>query len=380
MNDYDKQRAALQGASAQLQSAEKKVFGGFTGWITRLFMGKRFTDDMKGVMAEGQGAIAQAQVHMAQAKMQQRALAQGVQGFAAPNPFGGAQGYDPAAAANPYAAAQAYGAGAANPYGGQAYNAALGVAAAMAQPVPPPANDPAMQPIAGISLERYADLGAAVADLGNDRQRIAQVLQQERVNPADFEAATTGWTARMQDMALMGRIATAYMPLYQAALARRKGGAASASYEDFVAVSAAIKVFGFEAAMQASGVSQSDWTEVAAVWNETMSRDQPRFANHFGFVGQEEARLRAGGQPKRAQVSRGGGAAPAAQPVAAPAPPAPAPVAASAAIAVGARVTVAWSDGNRYPGKVNQVAQGQYLVGFENGSQQWVPESHVQPA
>lgn len=29
----------------------------------------------------------------------------------------------------------------------------------------------------------------------------------------------------MQDMALMGRVAMAYMPLYQAALARRKGDA-----------------------------------------------------------------------------------------------------------------------------------------------------------
>jgi hypothetical protein len=48
-----------------------------------------------------------------------------------------------------------------------------------------------------------------------------------------------------------------------------------------------------------------------------------------------------------------------------------APVAATA-FAVGAQVLVAWSDGNRYPASVVQVSQGQYLVAFPNGQQQWV--------
>jgi len=119
-------------------------------------------------------AIAQAQVHLANAEMQQRALAQGVQGFAAPNPYG-------------------------------AQPAAAGWGA-----LPPAANDPAMQPISGISLERYAELGAAIADLNNDPRAIAEAVAREGVNPADFEGAKAGWTARMQDMSLMGRVATAY--------------------------------------------------------------------------------------------------------------------------------------------------------------------------
>src|SRR5689334_17555616 len=113
--------------------------------------------------------------------------------------------------------------------------------------------DPAMAPINGISLERYAELGAVIADIMNDPQAVAKAIQAEGVSPHDWEAAKTGWTARMQDMSLMGRVAMAYMPLYQAALAKRKGGAARVSYEDFVAVSAAIKVFGFEGAIRACG-------------------------------------------------------------------------------------------------------------------------------
>lgn len=347
--DYERQQAALQQANASINQANKQAFGGITGWFTRLFMGKRFTQDMQGVMAEGQASIAQAQGQLAQQQMQQQALAQGVGGFAAPNPYGAQPGYGPPAAGQ-------WG----PPAGGGA-------------------NDPAMQPIQGISLDRYADLGAAIADLNNDPNQIAQVLQREGVNPADFEAAKMGWTARMQDMSLMGRVATAYMPLYQAALARRKGGSANMSYEDFVAVSAAIKVFGFEAAVQASGISQSEWTEVAAQWNGAMSREMPRFVNHPGFIGQEEARLRAGGQPKRVQVTRGGGPAPAtAPPMAQPAPPAAAPV---GGVVPGSRVLVAWTDGKQYAGQVHQVAQGQCLVALDGGSApQWVPQGQVRPA
>jgi hypothetical protein len=78
--------------------------------------------------------------------------------------------------------------------------------------------EPCFEPIRGISLERYADLGAAVADVLDDEAKVAEILAAEAVPAADWEAAKTGWTARMQDMARMGRVATAYMPLYQAAL------------------------------------------------------------------------------------------------------------------------------------------------------------------
>ncbi|MGZ5969623.1 MAG: hypothetical protein ACXWP4_18245, partial [Polyangiales bacterium] len=67
--------------------------------------------------------------------------------------------------------------------------------------------DPAMQPINGISLERYAELGALISDFMNDQQRVAQTIQGAGVNLVDWEAAKTGWTARMQDMNLMGRVA-----------------------------------------------------------------------------------------------------------------------------------------------------------------------------
>jgi hypothetical protein len=73
------------------------------------------------------------------------------------------------------------------------------------------------------------------------------------------------------------------------------------------------------------------------------------------------------GAPPQQQM--GGYGAPAAQ-----APPA------SPAFAPGARVTLAWSDGNRYPATVVQVHGNQVLCAMENGQQQWVESQYLAPA
>jgi hypothetical protein len=267
-------------------------------------------------------------------------------------------------------------------------------------------------PINGISLERYAELGAALDGKDSDPRAVAEVLAGEGVSPADWQAAKSGWTARMQDMSLMGRVATAFMPLYQAALARRKGGAARISYDDFVHVSALIKIYGFEAAVNAVGISQSDWAEAAGHWTQTMGANMMQYAGHHGHVGQEEQRIRGGVQPRRVEVTRDTSSAAMAQPDAqavyaqasmdplAQAMQNPAMLQAQQAqaaimnnplgfglgqaaqhmtggIVAGSRVGVQWSDGNHYPGQVMQAAPGQFLVQFENGSQQWVPEHAV---
>lgn len=282
-----------------------------------------------------------------------------------------------------------------------------------------------MQPINGITLERYAELGAVIADFTNDTAKVNEAIQQEGVSLTDWEAAKTGWTARMQDMNLMGRVAMAYMPLYQAALAKRKGGQAQASYEDFVAASAAMKVYGPEVGLKACGVSMSDWTEIGGHWNQAMAREMGRYAGHFNLVQQEEQRLRAGGQPKQVQVQRVAGVVPptpqaganpyaqamGADPNMVPANANPMQVAmmnpayqasmANAAqinknpmgfglgqamnfmtggIVPGSNVIVTWSNGQQYPGRVMQTGPEHMQVEFQGGRQEWVPVSAVRKA
>jgi hypothetical protein len=63
-------------------------------------------------------------------------------------------------------------------------------------------------------------------------------------------------------------------------------------------------------------------------------------------------------------------APPPAQPPSPQAPPAFGP---------GARVLVQWADGNRYPATVQQAVNGQCLVVFPNGQQQWVGMQYLSP-
>jgi len=43
----------------------------------------------------------------------------------------------------------------------------------------------------------------------------------------------------------------------------------------------------------------------------------------------------------------------------------------------GSHVFVTWSDGNKYPGMVTEVGQGQYLVTMSDGRQVWIPEAYI---
>ncbi len=60
--------------------------------------------------------------------------------------------------------------------------------------------------------------------------------------------------------------------------------------------------------------------------------------------------------------------------------PVASPIAGPLTIVAGAPVLVQWSDGNRYPGTVQAVGDGQIQIGFPNGQLQWVPAQYVSRA
>ncbi len=272
-------------------------------------------------------------------------------------------------------------------------------------------------PINGISLERYAELGAELDGITAPHEQTKKVGELG-VSAADWEAAKQGWTARMQDMSLMGQVATRYMQLYNAALASKKG-TASLSFEDWVHVSAGIAVFGYEAAMNQFGLSMGDWTTISAHWQNELSRDPMNLAVRKNQLQEQETQqLRAGGQPRQIQVTRGpAGAAPAggaaafdpnahaAMQMQGAAQNQQAWMAYSAGVmgspAVqgamqlggamnalvggsplmpGRRVMVRWSDGKQYPGTIMQMHGAQAQIVFPDGSQHWIETQHLTPA
>jgi hypothetical protein len=284
-----------------------------------------------------------------------------------------------------------------------------------------------MNDVAGITLERYAELCAEVSDFPNDPNAQAEIVEKLGVPRSTWEAAQQGWTQRMQDMADMGQTATRFSPMYQAALAAKKGSV-EASYDDWVTLNAAVRAYGMEQGLAKYEVSMAAWTQIAGTWNTRMGANMMQYASFHPTVDAEAQRLRAGGAPKPVSLQKQAGsgtASPAAaqahnpqvaaqqyqnQMMAAAVQANVAQAMASAnaqaaaaygqasqnmgmlgrgmlgvmgygaiaaGIGPGMTVLVQWSDGNRYPGHVQQVQNGQVLVAFQNGQTQWVPESAV---
>ena len=271
-------------------------------------------------------------------------------------------------------------------------------------------------PINGISLERYAELGAELDGITEPAEQERKVAEHG-ISAADWNAAKEGWTARMQDMSLMGAVATQYMQLYNAALASKQGNT-MCSFEDFCAISAAVQVFGYEAAMNSYEITQGQWTTISAHWQGQMNQDPMNMGMRKNQLQEQEAaRLRAGGQPKPVQFTSGAaGAAPAGggsglDPAAAGAMHAAAGAqqaqqwqAYSAGVLnqggvqgalgmlgamnklgggdgliAGRAVLVAWNDGNRYPATITQDGGAQAQITFPNGQQMWVDKVHLTP-
>ncbi|CAN5763034.1 hypothetical protein BH09MYX1_BH09MYX1_14830 [soil metagenome] len=252
-------------------------------------------------------------------------------------------------------------------------------------------------PIQGISLERYAELSALVSDVYQDAAKAEALVAAQGVSRSDWEAAKAGWTARMQDPSLMGQVATQYMALYNAALARKNPVATMPSWDDYVAMSGCAKAWGLPRALEHYRFDMNRWTQIATHWNGQMAANMPAYASWGPRVEQEGARIAAGGAPRPLGSA------------AAPAPGYPAQQSfdrqaeaaanevgkaavlgfnalgsafssfgnAVAGFAVGARVLVTWSDGNRYPATVAAVGQNQYLVNMSDGKQHWIPSQFV---
>ena len=213
----------------------------------------------------------------------------------------------------------------------------------------------------------------------------------------------------MQDMSLMGQVATRFMPIYQAALAKKSGGAPQIGFDDYVAMSGCVPVIGFEGMLQHYKVTAAQWTMIAGHWNSVIPTN-PQYTQFGMLVQQESARIRAGGQPKPVALGAPAPAAPAgnlypaqANPYAAQNPYANQNAYAAqnvgqqvgsafnafgaalgsfvdsavGAFTVGARVMVQWSDGNRYPGTVTAAQNAQVEVAFPDGRRVWIPQAYV---
>ncbi len=148
----------------------------------------------------------------------------------------------------------------------------------------------ALEPIAGIDLARYAELCAKMANCGGDLEICVQIAAENGVDRATWEAAMNGWNARMYDPKYAAEVALAYMPLYQAALAKFGGPPATATMDEYLEMLAMINTdlrgdikrpVPFEPMYERFGIDAPKWSQISSAWVEKLGKD-PQLGKEFG--------------------------------------------------------------------------------------------------
>lgn len=154
----------------------------------------------------------------------------------------------------------------------------------------------ALTPIAGVSLEQFADLCARMARTGDDEETFVRIAATRGLSREQWLAARTGWTSRMEDPATARHVVLPYMPLYQAALAQHGGATATASYDDYVEMTAMINTNtttprrpnDLDTMYARFGIDAIDWSQISTYWTDRLRTD---IALGSDFAGRVSARV-----------------------------------------------------------------------------------------
>ena len=141
---------------------------------------------------------------------------------------------------------------------------------------------------ANVTLEQYAELCALMADTGGDESKEIAIAQAQGVGAEDWRSAKTYYTAKMQDPNDMGKTAMAFMPLFQEAQARARGGAAPGTLDVYTKVHAEMafrkdpndpsQKIDFMVVLQEHGFTHAKWLEMESYWTLRVASDQdPKF-------------------------------------------------------------------------------------------------------
>jgi hypothetical protein len=66
------------------------------------------------------------------------------------------------------------------------------------------------EPIAGVSLELYAEVSKGLAAYNYDQSKAVEIAAAKGISPSDWQAAMDGWNARMTNQAVAQRFNALY--------------------------------------------------------------------------------------------------------------------------------------------------------------------------
>jgi methyl coenzyme M reductase alpha subunit len=160
-----------------------------------------------------------------------------------------------------------------------------------------------------ISLEQYADLCVAMSATAGDTAKEAAIASEAGVSAADWESAKAHYTALMSSPADMGKTAMAFMPLYQAAQERARGGGEPCTLELYTKIHAEMafkkdpndptQKINYHIVLANHGYYHQTWLECEGYWTpRVVSPDDPKYdaaqATKFRELMQKESDIIAG--------------------------------------------------------------------------------------
>jgi hypothetical protein len=154
------------------------------------------------------------------------------------------------------------------------------------------------EPIAGVNLEKYAELCAAMADTNHDEAKEIAVAETLGVAGPAWLEAKKGWTDRMMDDAKKtGKLAQAFMPLYQGEQAKLRGGAEPMDLETYARVAAELAflkgpdggMVNQEGHLATHGLTLTKWGEISGYWVPKVNDPADPSAGTFRVLMQAES-------------------------------------------------------------------------------------------
>lgn len=147
-----------------------------------------------------------------------------------------------------------------------------------------------------IPIEQYAELCALMGATGGDVNQENAIAANHGVSPEQWAASKAGWTAKMSDPNDGGRTALAFMPLYQAAQARMRGGGAPCTLEFYAKVHAEMTLLkdpmgnklNHHLVLAQNGTHHQAWLECEGYWTPQVAgklilgQPNPKYNDELG--------------------------------------------------------------------------------------------------
>lgn len=149
-----------------------------------------------------------------------------------------------------------------------------------------------MEAINGVTLGKYAELCALMADTAGDESKEIAIAEANGVSAEDWRGAKAGYTKKMSDPTDLGKTALAFIPLLQAAQSNIRGGKEPCSLETYSKVHAGMafrkdptdpsKKLDYKIVLEENGFTHQSWLECENYWTPMVNYDpRPELNQRF---------------------------------------------------------------------------------------------------